>query len=186
MKRAMSVAVADIDPAGAGTTNSNGVGFSEAEIVEHCATAGRLAREAVAGNDDDSPTSEALVFGSLGPLVESYRPDKILERQQGVVFYSKMVTALAPYVDSFLAETLSSTEEAMQVVEAVAMRSRRSHSILISFTVNSAGNLRSDEPVVAVLPRVLEFCEQRQVKRMYKRTNERMNYVYRFKGLEWA
>jgi S-methylmethionine-dependent homocysteine/selenocysteine methylase len=161
------------------TTNSYGivpgVGFSESEIVEHCATAGRLARESAAVVNDGPASSssspsfrgaDALVFGSLGPLVESYRPDKIMERQQGVGFYSKMATALAPYVDAFLCETLSSTEEAMQAVEAVALTSSRSHPMLISFTVNSEGNLRSGETVVSAFPRVLQFCDQRHVKRM--------------------
>jgi S-methylmethionine-dependent homocysteine/selenocysteine methylase len=152
------------------TTNSYGiipgVGFSNSEIAEHCATAGRLAREAVVSDPSSSSTEDdALVFGSLGPLVESYRPDKIMEHQQGVEVYTKMVTALAPYVDAFLAETLSSTEEAMQAVEAVATTTS-GHPMLISFTVNSTGALRSGETAMAALPRLLEFCKH-QVNRTY-------------------
>lgn len=160
------------------TTNSYGivpgVGFSDQEIVQHCATAGRLAREAVGQDRSSSSTTaaDALVLGSMGPLIESYRPDKILDWQRGFHFYSKMVTALAPYVDAFLAETLSTTQEAMQIVEAVATTSSR-HPLLISFTVNAAGNLRSDETVVTALPHLLNFCEQRQVKRTHYEVVER-------------
>jgi S-methylmethionine-dependent homocysteine/selenocysteine methylase len=153
------------------TTNTYGivpsVGFTEPQIVHYCTTAGRLAREAVI---EHAATSEAagsdipLVFGSLGPLVESYRPEKVMERRQGSEIYAKMISAMAPYVDTLLAETLSSTEEAMQAVEALASLSSNQYlPIMISFSLNSEGKLRSGDSVVEALPRVLEFCQRHQV-----------------------
>jgi S-methylmethionine-dependent homocysteine/selenocysteine methylase len=124
---------------------------------------------------DNDNVNPCLVFGSLGPLLESYRADKIMDHDAGVRVYHTMVSALAPYVDAFLAETLSSIEEAMQVVEAVAMFNMNNHldlPLLISFTVNSEGQLRSGEsapnafshilrttynPVENPRPRILAF-----------------------------
>jgi S-methylmethionine-dependent homocysteine/selenocysteine methylase len=153
------------------TTNTYGivpsVGFTEPQIVQYCTTAGRLAREAViehAATSEASDSDIPLVFGSLGPLVESYRPDKVMERRQGSEIYAKMISAMAPYVDTLLAETLSSTEEAMQAVEALASLSSNQYlPIMISFSLNSEGKLRSGDSVVEALPRVLEFCQRHQV-----------------------
>lgn len=173
------------------TTNSYGivpgVGFTDEEIVQHCSAAGRLARQAIeeyehdhhsitdAINDNYKCNShdyvshnkiEPFALGSLGPLVESYRPDKVMVRDRGVAVYSRMVSAMAPYVDAFLAETLSSTEEAMQVIESLASTDcRNTLPLLISFTVNSEGNLRSGETVVGSLSRVLQCSLQHHVKR---------------------
>ena len=142
------------------TTNSYGivpgVGFSDEEIRKYCGIAGRLAREvAVSVNVD------VLVLGSLGPLVESYRPDLILEHARGVQVYALMVEALAPYTDAFLAETLSCTEEALQVIDAV----KNTQPLLVSFTVDSAGCLRSGETAGAAIPRVLDHCHLHDAKR---------------------
>eukprot|EP00798_Chlamydomonas_sp_ICE-L_P012041 gene12041-15146_t len=60
------------------------------------------------------------VCGSLGPLLESYRPDKILPHARGREVYEIMVKALSPYIDSFLAETMGSFEKASQDIDGVA------------------------------------------------------------------
>jgi len=145
------------------TTNSYGitpgVGFSLEDMVKHCATAGRLAREAVKGTD-------ALVFGSLGPLVESYRPDLIMEHQAGVAVYEKMAQSLLDNVDLFLAETMSSVEESMQAVEAVSKITEQL-PMLISYTLDSAGKLRSGESATSCIPRILDFGEKHKVVGKY-------------------
>lgn len=141
------------------TTNSYGivpgVGFTLKDIEQHVATAGRLARECV--------SKSTLVFGSLGPLVESYRPDLIMSHNKGVAFYTNMARALSSYADVFLAETMSSFEECIQVVDAVnQLASPEIRPIMISFTLDSQGNFRSDETVVDGMTRLLEYTQKRK------------------------
>ena len=148
------------------TTNSYGivpgVGFATPEIIQHVACAGKIARECV-------PES-ILVLGSLGPLVESYRPDLIMTHDEGVTVYTAMAKALAPYVDSFLAETMSSFEECIQVVDAVnSLTSTEMRPIMVSFTLDGKGNFRSGESVVDGITRLLDYVTRRkQVERKYK------------------
>jgi S-methylmethionine-dependent homocysteine/selenocysteine methylase len=116
------------------------------------------------GHQYSSSSNNAFVFGSLGPLVESYRPDLILKHDEGVSVYTQMIAALAPSIDAFLAETLSSVEESMQVVEALA-QPHVNKPLLISYTLNSQGKLRSGEAVDVALPRILDFCKKKNVSR---------------------
>ena len=134
-----------------------GVGFTDDEIVRFSATAGRLAREVI-----EEEKSSAFVFGSLGPLVESYRADLILDHDRGTAVYQKSARALAPFTDAFLAETLSCVEEAFQVIEAVKDIGQ---PMLISFTVDQMGNLRSGEEIVPSLHRVIAHCKDHSLKR---------------------
>jgi len=134
-----------------------GVGFIDDEIVQHCATAGRLAREVI-----EEEKSSAFVFGSLGALVESYRADMILDHDRGTAVYRKSAEALADFTDAFLAETLSCVEEAFQAIEAV----KDIHQpLLVSFTVDGKGNLRSGEKIAPSLQRVVKHCKDNKVKR---------------------
>lgn len=145
------------------TTNSYSlipsVGFTPSEIRTHCATAGRLAREAVT----ECTGRAAFVMGSLGPLVESYRPDLIMQHAKGVECYEIMIGAMDQYVDAFLAETLSSVEESMQPVDAL-VRANVAKPLLISYTLNPQGELRSGESVDVALPRILQYAKEKQVK----------------------
>ena len=134
-----------------------GVGFTDDEIVHFCAVAGRLAREVI-----EEENSSAFVFGSLGALVESYRADMILDHDRGTAVYQKSASALAAYTDAFLAETLSCLEEAFQVIEAVQSIGQ---PLLVSFTVDQMGNLRSGEGIVPSLHRVIAHCKDHNVKR---------------------
>jgi len=143
------------------TTNSYGivpgVGFSRAEMAVHGDTAGRLARKTV----NDSQKTTSIVLGSLGPLIESYRPDKILPHNEGTETYRIMIEALSPSVDCFLAETMSSFEESAQAVQAVSECSRL--PILVSYTLESKGDLRSGEPVVQGIRKLLDFSKKQNV-----------------------
>jgi homocysteine S-methyltransferase len=141
------------------TTNSYGiipgVGFSLPEIVKHVACAGKIARESV--------LPSTLVLGSLGPLVESYRPDLILPHEEGLTTYAAMAKALAPYVDCFLAETISSYEECIQVVDALDILEPASkRPVMASFTLDENGNFRSGETVTDGISRLLYFVEKHQ------------------------
>lgn len=141
------------------TTNSYGivpgVGFSNAEIVEHVACAGRIARESV-------PPS-TLVLGSLGPLVESYRPDLVLPHEKGVTTYAAMAKALSPYVHCFLAETISSYEECIQVVDALnRLEPADVRPMMASFTLDGNGNFRSGETATGGISRLLAYVKKHQ------------------------
>lgn len=144
------------------TTNSYGivpgVGFTDHLDVEvHARTAGHLARVAL---DRYSAKAGRFLLGSLGPLVESYRPDRILSRKEGISYYTTLIRALQPYVDAIIAETLSTTEEAMQVMDALASDQKHLHPpLLLSFTVASNGHLRSQEEVPQALSNILDYWE---------------------------
>ena len=139
------------------TTNSYGivpgVGFDIDDIQIHVATAGRLARESIGDRKN------VVVLGSLGPLVESYRPDKIMEHSMGVNIYRKMKDALLPFVDAILAETMSSFEESIQAIDAVGS----DFPILISYTLDSKGCLRSGEGVTSGITGLLDFATHKHV-----------------------
>jgi S-methylmethionine-dependent homocysteine/selenocysteine methylase len=106
-----------------------------AEGAALAALAGRLARA-----EADSTSRPVLVAGSLPPVCGSYRPDLVdLDRARPIV--AALVAALAPNVDHWLAETLSSLVEA----ELAAAETRATGKPLwLSFTLQDEG--LSDEP----------------------------------------
>jgi S-methylmethionine-dependent homocysteine/selenocysteine methylase len=71
-----------------------------------------------------------------------------------------MVAALRPHVDCFLAETMSSYIESIQAVEAVATTTCDTMPMLVSYTLNSRGALRSGESVSGAIQKLLEFAKQ--------------------------
>jgi S-methylmethionine-dependent homocysteine/selenocysteine methylase len=157
------------------TTNSYGVtpgvGFTLDEITRYCATASRIARDAVTEHATSNRTtsttieSNGLVFGSLSPLLESYRADKIMEHDQGVAVYTRMARAMAGSVDAFLAETLSSVEESMQAVQAIGdLPESLRRPIMISYSLDGNGYLRSGDSVCEGIPRLIDYVKQHQVE----------------------
>lgn len=152
------------------TTNSYGiipgVGFTDPEEVKRLTgIAGEIGRRAVTKDG----IASALVLGSLGPLVESYRADMIMEHDEGVKCYQYPIEGLNPYVDLYLAETMSCTEEACQVVDALSAYYKRGsthkHPLLVSFTLGCDGKLRSGESVTTAIPKMVEFAHERKVDR---------------------
>lgn len=160
------------------TTNSYGitpgVGFTDGEEVKRLVgIAGQIARRAV--TTSSSLTPSALVLGSLGPLVESYRPDLIMNHADGVVAYQFAVHGLYPHIDVYLAETISCVEEACQAIDAISIfycglkenDHDPKHPLLVSFTLNQDGNLRDGEAVVEAIPKVTEYAYRKKVNREY-------------------
>ncbi|KAL9183517.1 hypothetical protein ACHAXT_004373 [Thalassiosira profunda] len=143
------------------TTNSYGitpgVGFTDGEEVQRLVgKAGEIARRAV-------DNSGALVLGSLGPQVESYRPDLIMDHDDGVRAYLNAIAGLHPHVDAYLAETMSCVEEACQAVDAVS-RLDAPHPMMVSLTLNGSGKVRSGESVVDAIPKLAEYAKERGVE----------------------
>lgn len=99
--------------------------------------AGRLARSA----------GTPLVAGCLPPPFGSYRPDAF-DPAEAAAIHAPQVRGLAPHVDVWLAETISSVAEARAAAAAVAGGER---PLWLSFTLLDATGrapcLRSGEPV---------------------------------------
>lgn len=133
---------------------TQGVGFSESEVLEFTQTAAQLARRAVQEH------GSGKVCGSLPPLVESYRPDLVQEHAKGVEMYTKIAKAMHEYVDFYLAETLSSIEEMLQAVDAVAsLEGDYVRPLFCSWTVSRGAKLRSGEPVSEAISQLLQQAD---------------------------
>ena len=88
--------------------------FVAERLTELTALAGRLARQAA-----DSVPREIRVAGSLPPLFGSYEPERF-DPQRAAPLYAAIVSALDPYVDLWIGETLSHTSEMLVTTTAVA------------------------------------------------------------------
>ncbi|ETW10512.1 hypothetical protein H310_00799 [Aphanomyces invadans] len=125
--------------------------FSREDIQKYVKLAGRLARDAI----NSSPwTHPKHVCGSLPPLAESYRHDLVLPAADAIPLYTIIGDALYPYVDFFLAETMSSIDEARMAVEGVQHLGK---PVFVSFTLRSDGALRSGESAVDALATLQAF-----------------------------
>eukprot|EP00980_Cylindrotheca_fusiformis_P011304 scaffold2599_cov125-Cylindrotheca_fusiformis.AAC.14 len=147
------------------TTNSYGVvpgvGFTKVEErQEYIALSGKIAREAISSS---SAASNGFVFGSLGPLVESYRADLIKDYEEGVEDYKVACAALLPYVDAFLAETMSCVKESAQAMGAVAAMDK-SIPMLLSYTLDAEGRLRDGVSVTQGIRDVLKVSQEKNIE----------------------
>lgn len=91
------------------------------------------------------------IAGSLGPLVASYRPDTCPEVAEAAPRYSEICAIMAPHVDLFLCETMSSVKQAEGALQGAEGHGR---PVWLSVTVDDAdgSRLRSGEPVTALAP----------------------------------
>ncbi|CAH0481853.1 unnamed protein product [Peronospora belbahrii] len=132
-----------------------GVGFTPDEIRAYSQTAGELAADSRARfNRNDG----VKICGSLPPLMHSFRSDRTIERQKGLDTYLLIGEALLPSVDVFLAETMSSLAEAKMAFEGVQTLQK---PVMVSYALNSTGQLRSGEEVVDSVRSLVEFCTSR-------------------------
>lgn len=144
------------------TTNSYGitpgVGFTPKEVQKYVALSARLAQQSLIKE------KETFVLGSISPLVESYRPDLVSDHIVGVAGYVTMIKSLlsSQSIDCILAETLSSSEEATQAIEALG-QCRQDMPIMVSFTLNSSGKVRSNESVCDAIRCIVNFSEMQNV-----------------------
>jgi len=132
-----------------------GLGFTAEEIREYTRLAGRLAKEALDRSSTENPVK---ICGSLPPLMPSYRTDRTIERQRGLDTYLLIGEALWPFIDVYLAESMSSLAEAKLAYEAVETLQK---PVMISFALNSTEQLRSGESVLDSIKKLLAFCEER-------------------------
>ncbi|MDP2087617.1 MAG: homocysteine S-methyltransferase family protein [Gemmobacter sp.] len=96
------------------------------------------------------------IAGSLGPLVASYRPDTCPEVAEAAPKYAEICALLAPGVDLFLAETMSSVKQAEG-----ALRGAQGHGrpVWLSVTVDDTdgSRLRSGEPLADLQPLIARY-----------------------------
>ncbi len=101
-------------------------------------TAGRLAEQA-----RDAVGRDALIAGSLPPIRGSYRPDRVGERDVIEPQYREQAEYLAPYVDMFLCETMSTPEEARAAVRGAASTGR---PVMVAYTIADPESPADTEP----------------------------------------
>jgi S-methylmethionine-dependent homocysteine/selenocysteine methylase len=125
-----------------------------ARYIELTALAGRLARQAA----DEAPRP-VQVAGSLPPLDESYRADLVPPDEQALPIYRELATALAPYVDLYLCETMSCIRESVNAASAARSVGGPGKTIYLSWTLaESPGQgLRSGETIEAAFDAVADL-----------------------------
>lgn len=103
--------------------------------------AGRLAQEA-----RDASGRDVLIAGSLPPLRGSYRPDLVGPFAEIEPLYREQAELLAPYVDLFICETMSSAAEGFAAATAACATGK---PVWVSWTLHedNSGRLRSGETV---------------------------------------
>ena len=94
--------------------------------------AGNCAREAII----ESRITNSKVAGCLPPLKLTYRPD-LIEENNATAYqtYTNIINWLDPYVDLYLAESLTSIIELNQILEATKHRSK---PLYVSFILDDA------------------------------------------------
>lgn len=117
-------------------------------VREFATLAGSLARKAL---DEFGISNSSRIAGCLPPLDESYRPDLVPAAHESIPIYRELIDSLAPSVDLFLAETMSSIDEAQHVAEALrSLADSEGFDWIVSFTLDDRDGtkLRSGEAVI--------------------------------------
>lgn len=98
----------------------------------------------IATESRDALGEEVLIAGSLPPLNGSYRPDRVLDSAELEPVYREHAELLAPYVDVFICETMSTIEEARVAATAAAQIGK---PVWVAWTLKDEGlpKLRSGE-----------------------------------------
>jgi S-methylmethionine-dependent homocysteine/selenocysteine methylase len=137
------------------TTNTYGVvreSFAAAGIADRfdelTVLACTLATEA-----RDTADRPVAVAGSLPPLQESYRPDLVGNVDDLLPLYREQAALMAPYVDCFLCETMSSAAESLAAAAAAAETGK---PVWVSWTLDDhyPGHLKSGEPIATAAARL--------------------------------
>jgi S-methylmethionine-dependent homocysteine/selenocysteine methylase len=147
----------DFIAAGADIITTNTYGISRERVAregieERCIElnqiAGRLAAEA-----RDAASRPVAVAGSLPPLSGSYRPDKVGSFEHLVPLYREQAAALAPYVDLYICETMSSAAEGLAAATAALEFGK---PVWVAWTLHEdrSGRLRSGETIAEAVAAV--------------------------------
>ncbi len=122
--------------------------LAAAGIEEQFADLNRLAAR-LAGEARDAAGRDTLIAGALPPLFGSYRADRIRPFAEIEPLYREQAELLAPFVDLFVCETMSSIEEARAAATG-AMGTGK--PVWVAWTLDDAtAMLRSGETVQAAV-----------------------------------
>lgn len=115
-------------------------GGLEDRMEELLSASVRLAREA----REAAGRPGVRIAGSLPPLAQSYRPERVGASMEIEPLYRRIASILAPGIDLFLCETMSSGAEARSAVTAAADFGK---PVWVSWTLDDevTGRLRSGE-----------------------------------------
>lgn len=100
----------------------------------------------IASQARDMSGKNVLIAGSVPPLKGSYRPDLVGSLMEIESLYDEQVSAMAPYVDFFLCETMSTAREGLAAARA---SSKTGRPVWVSWTLHDdrSGRLRSKETI---------------------------------------
>ena len=100
----------------------------------------------LAGQARQISEASVLIAGSLPPLAGSYRPDLVGRAEDIEPLYREQADLLAPYVDLFLCETMSSAAEGRAAAAAACQTGK---PVWVAWTLNEdrSGKLRSGETI---------------------------------------
>jgi S-methylmethionine-dependent homocysteine/selenocysteine methylase len=132
------------------TTNTYGIIRSDLDregIEDRFAELNRLAcRLAVEARE--ASRRQVWIAGSLPPLRGSYRPDRVGPPEEIEALYREQAELLAPFVDFFLCETMSSAAEGRAAASAAC---RTGKPVWVAWTLHEdrSGKLRSGESIDA-------------------------------------
>ena len=115
----------------------------EDRYVELTRLGGELAQRAVAESGED-----VRIAGSLPPLAESYRPDRVPPVEEASPIYRNIAEALRDYVDMYICETMSTAAEAV-TASTQALKYGDGKPVFVSWTLNETpgAGLRSGESI---------------------------------------
>ena len=103
-----------------------------------------------------SSKKEVLVAGSLPPAFGSYRPD-LFESEQAFDILSTLFDAQDKHVDLWFAETISSVEEALVMVNVLKDSTKSCYyAFTLSDEVGESARLRSGELVTTAIETILK------------------------------
>jgi len=97
-----------------------------------------------------------LVAGAMGPLGFSYQPDKSPPAGQAAEVYARVCRAQKDYVDFYIAETMSSIDQAHGALMGASTQNK---PIWLALSVDDENgrNLRSGEPIIDIEALVKEY-----------------------------
>ena len=90
-----------------------------------------------------------MIAGSMGPLGESYRPDLTPAVEVSTALYTEKAQVMAPHIDVFLVETISSLDLARGALRG-ARTTDRPVWLSVSVQDRDGTKLRSGEPISAL------------------------------------
>lgn len=121
-----------------------GLGHRMRELATSASQLARAAIEKHGRNNDER------IAGCLPPLDESYRPDRVPPANKAIPVYRELIESMAQSVDLFLAETMSSIDEATHVADALSespAAARRDWMVSFTLDDRDGTKLRSGESV---------------------------------------